>query len=297
MVLGLPILAAAPVTLLAPAGGVLLLVFAAGILLWALGGRLLRPGLAVIGMIAGVPIGIWIGAAVAPEVPSAIFAAGGAIAGLVVASISYWLALASVTALLSGVLALLGAWTAADLGMISSVRAAERIDAATGAIVHEAPSPLSRDTLTRLWFATGIGRDAVPGTANDSAVIDASPADDGVIARTRAAIADLWDTMPPPLRTLLVASLAAGTVVGFLFGLLFADAAAKLVTSLAGSLLLLVAGMPLLSAAFGRSDDLLPLRPGAWFAALGMLTIIGFGVQRMVTPSRERSDRPSRPAA
>jgi len=318
-----------PISPFVPAGGVLLVVLAAGILLWALGGRLLRPGLALVGLIAGVPIGIWIGDAVAPEAPPVLFAGGGALAGLVIASISYRLALASATAVLAGVLALLGAWTAADMGLISDVRAAERIDAATDAarelgaagaasaadVVEQAAleaagasstSPHARETLTRLWLAVSAqreraagttesarGRGAAPASASTpasstgSAATDASTtpgANDGVLARTRTAIEEIYASMPPPLRTLLMAALAAGAVAGGLFGFLFADAAARLVTSLAGSFLLLGAGVPLLSAVLGRSDDILPMRPGAWLAAVALLTIIGYGVQRMLLP-------------
>jgi|GEM_PF-2093798 len=294
-----------------PAGGALLLVLAAGVLLWALGGRLLRPGLAIIGLIVGLPIGIWIGGVAAPEAPAVLFAAGGAVAGLVIACISYGLALASVTAVLAGVLALLGAWSAADLGLIDAGAAAHRIDSATGLVAAGAPTPYAREALTQLWLASGVasrtthsigsgassatgdGANAASvGSANGADGAGGEASDDGAIARTRAAIEALWNDMPQPRRTLLLASLAAGSVVGLLFGLLFADAAARLVTSLAGSLLLLVAGMPLLTALLGRTEDLLPLRPSAWFAALGMLTIIGYGVQRALAPPTGRAAGP-----
>ena len=290
-----------------PAGGLLLVILAIGLLLWALGGRLLRPGLALIGLIAGLPIGIWIGSIAAPEAPPVFFAAGGAIAGLVIASISYGLALASVTSVLTAVVAVLGAWSAADLGFVDAGAVAQRIDAATGAVVTEAPSPLAREALTRLWFASGgsvaggpapvpshsnsggPGAGAASGHASNDARTLAEPTQEGVLARVRAAVETLWDEMPQPRRTLLMASGAAGAVIGLLFGLLFADTAAKLVSSLAGSLILLIAGMPLLTAALGRSEDLLPMRPAAWFAAVGLLTIIGFGVQRLLGDPPPRS--------
>lgn len=283
-----------------PAGGALLLLLAAGLLLWALGGRLLRPGLALIGLIAGLPVGIWIGVAVAPEVPSVLFAAGGALAGLVIASISYGLALASVTAVLGGVLGLLGAWTAAEAGLIDSSRAAAQVEAASGAIVEQA-SPTSRETLSSLWFAargtTTHGASNAPASgasADEAGDHQGAPLSDhpGVVARLRAAVESLWASLPQPLRTLLVAALAAGVVIGALFGLLFADAAAKLVTSMAGSVILLIAGIPLISALMGRTDDLLPPRPGAWFAAIALLTIVGFGVQRAIgTAPRDGRER------
>lgn len=305
-------LASAPippsVTPFVPAGGALLLLMAAGILLWALGGKLLRPGLALIGLLAGLPIGIWLGGMVAPDAPPLFFAAGGALAGLVLASLSYVLALAAVTAVLTGILALMAAWTAADMGWIDAARAADRIDQATGAVQSAAPESPAFETLTRILLGAqgaGSAESGAGGTApsfngksapsgkaapNERLVthrapvpIDAAP-QPGLFARTRDAIENHWATMPQPLRTLLIASLAAGVVVGFLFGLLCAQAAARVVTSLAGSIILLVAGVPLLTAALGRSDDLLPSRPGAWFVAIALLTIIGYGVQRALAP-------------
>lgn len=292
---------ASSVTPFVPAGGALLFLLAAGILLWALGGRLLRPGLAIIGLLAGIPVGIWLGGAVAPEVPPLFFAAGGALAGLVIASISYVLALAAVTGVLTGIISLMAAWTAADMGWIDAAKAADRIDGATGAMQQSAPSLASFDTLTRILLGAqgGSGADGgAPGASPSSkkpapsehAAAHQAPgpgdaaASPGILARAREAIESHWSTMPQPLRTLLIASLAAGVVVGFLFGLLCAQAAARVVTSLAGSIILLVAGVPLLTAALGRSDDLLPSRPGAWFVAIALLTIIGYGVQRAIAP-------------
>lgn len=339
-----------------PAGGALLLVLAAGLLLWALGGRILRPGLALIGLIAGLPLGIWLGGSVAPDAPSLLFAAGGALAGLVIASVSYRLALAAVTTLLASVLSVLGAWSAADLGWIDTNAAAATIDGATNQIKAATPPALSRETLTRLWLAASTGADAAsaippaaalvgesaaslehehavghdatgietvgdrsPGAASSAggasritgAAAPSSPRvgagggagaaggassagalgalEGGPVARTRAAVQELWASMPHPLRTLLMASLAAGAVIGCLFGLLFAETAARLVTSLAGSLLLLLSGMPLLSALLGRGDDLLPAKPAAWFVAIALLTVIGFGVQRMLAPAKPQA--------
>lgn len=274
-----------------PAGGVLLLLLAAGLLLWAFGGRLLRPGLAIIGLLAGIPAGLWLGAVAAPEVPPAFFAAGGALAGLVIACVSYLVALASVTAALAGVVALLGAWSAADLGFIDAGAASNRIESATEALTAPHDSPIAREALTQIWLATK-GSGASSGTVALRDDGEEGQAKTGVLVRLVDATRQTWEEMPPPRRTLLSASLATGLVIGLLFGLLFADAAGKLVTSLAGSLLLLVAGMPLLSAALGRSEDLLPPRPASWFAALGLLTIIGFGVQRVTgAPPRRESKR------
>lgn len=299
--IAVPLAATAPEVLVSPfvpAGAWLLFLMAAGILLWALGGRLLRPGLALIGLMAGLPVGIWIGGAVAPEVPSVIFAAGGALAGLVLACLSYTLALASVTAALTGILALMAAWTAVDMGLIDAGRAAARIDSTTGAIASADPMPKSFDTLTRVLLGAAAPLGANPDAS--SAGVAAARADESrdhaepsprLVDRAQAAIEQHWSTMPQPMRTLLVASLAAGVVVGFLLGLLCSDVAARIVTSLAGSLLLLVAGIPLLSALLGRSEDLLPPRPGAWFVAIALLTIIGFGVQRAIQPPRSPEPR------
>jgi len=292
-----------------PAGAVLLLLMAAGLLLWALGGRLLRPGLAIIGLIAGVPIGIWLGGAVAPEVPPVFFAAAGALAGLVAAALSYAIALSAVTAVLTGILALMAAWSAADMGLIDASSAAARIDAATGEIERAAPAPGGFETLTRILLGSGAPelaatqgargtRDpraaAASSTAQTPAATPSSASGDasesiGMLERIRAAVEAQWSTMPQPLRTLLLASLAAGVVAGFLFGLLCSGAAARVVTSLAGSIILLVAGIPLLSALLGRTDDLLPPRPAAWFVAIALLTIIGYGVQRAIAPPRPQA--------
>lgn len=305
--------------LLAPvlgaAGAVLLMAFAMGVALWAFGGRMLRPALGLAGLVAGVPVGVWLGVQVAPEVPPPVFAALGAVAGVVLASLSYPLALAVVTASLLSCAGFMGAWTAADAGWLDPARASAFLESAPSAAVAGASGAATPErggtsallaahagagrSLTELWMSqlggadapsTGAARAAHASEGSGSAGPDDAAAGGfgGAWARTRSAALQAWNDFPPPLRTWLMAAAAAGAAAGFLFGLLCQRAAAVMVTSLAGAAVMLVAGVPLLTALAGRTSDLMPSRPGAWLLGTLLLAIIGVGVQRWSATPREQ---------
>jgi hypothetical protein len=287
---------ALPVSSLAPIG----VLFAAGLLLLAFGQRLLKPVLVLAAIFGGVIVAVEIGHVIGPGVSPLVWSAAGAVLGLIAAVLGYRLVLGCAVGAIGATAAMLIALTATQLGWIDAgprpVQSAsetiadewERTLVAAAMVLEEARAPQASES------------DEVPTTterrAFESQLDEVSPglgpAVSGWLDRFTEFLRGIgehagqeWDALPKPLRTLLMASGAAGGFLGFVAGLAFPTWAAAMLTSLFGSLLVLLCGAPLLSRVV--SPEAMPaLRPLGWLGAWLGLAAAGWCFQWWTRPKR-----------
>lgn len=93
----------------------------------------------------------------------------------------------------------------------------------------------------------------------------------GAVAKSR------WDLVPAPTRTFLLASTAAGAIIGFGVGVVFARWALAGASSALGTLLLLACGIPLMEKHAPTIP--LPKSTAAWILVGAALTLAGWAFQ------------------
>jgi hypothetical protein len=289
---------ALPISSLAPIG----VLFAAGLLLLAFGQRLLKPVLVLAAIFGGVIVAVEIGHALGPTVSPLIWSAAGAVLGLIAAVLGYRLVLGCAVGAIGATAAMLLALTATQLGWID---AGPR---PTESVVASEADEWERTLVaaaTVLEEARRAGQDAIEdpsttaaasGRAFESPLNEVSPGlgpavsawldrFTGFLQGIGEHASQQWDALPKPLRTLLLASGAAGGFLGFVAGLAFPTWAAAMLTSLFGSLLVLLCGAPLLSRVM--SPEALPaLRPLGWLGAWLGLAAAGWCFQWWTRPKR-----------
>lgn len=258
-----------------------------GILLWSVGGRLIKPAFLGAGAIFGAALGMTYLPGVLPPMalPGPWIGVGaGAVLGLLVALLVYRFAMGITGAAVFGVGALLGAilWLSATPGGIPA--RAPSADAAheQSESVQEIGDRL-RDAAQRFKDAAAMSRAAT----NDpnSAPADEQARREGLDAGKRTAdeiqqqLIARWNALPERSRLIITVAWMAGALVGFLFGVTVPGRAAALITSLAGSAMWLSAAAWLAQYA-GISGESL-MRPGAlgWLAIWAVATVIGMSVQ------------------
>ncbi len=290
-----------PIASLAPIG----LLFVAGLLLLCFGQRLLKPVLVLAAIFGGVVLASRIGPSIQPSISPLIWSAIGAIVGLVVAVLSYRLILGLAVGAIGAAVAMLLALTAAQMGWIDAgPKPAPPAEAALSS-----PAPDIDDPLVA---AATIVQDAADGTTPSErealskkldnvspglgpAVIAWLDRLNGMLSSAGDWIGERWNAMPKPLRTLLMASGAAGGFLGFAAGIACPTWAAATLTSLFGSLLVLVCGAPLLSRVVSV-DSLPEVRPLGWLALWMSIAAAGWVFQWITRPVKEPPKRDAAPA-
>jgi hypothetical protein len=270
-----------PIESLAPAGVLVL----GGLLLLAFGRKLLKPVLVVAAIFGGVVVAVRIGHAFAPSMSPFLFASAGALAGVLAVMLFYRVALAIALGAIGAVAAMLIATTAAEFGFVD---VGPQPDAAEVAPV----APLA----DRVPMGLSDGERALVGERIDGVAPGLGPAVLDWLDRASRLLTEVglwiegrWDTMPRPMRTLLLASAAAGGFFGFVAGIASPAFAAAAVTSLFGSLLVLFCGLPILSR-FAAADPLASAPPVAWLATWLGLALAGW-VFQWTTRSKPKAKR------
>lgn len=284
-----------PVASLAPVG----LLFVAGLLLLAFGQRLLKPVLVLAAIFCGVILAARVGQSIQPSISPLVWSAIGAVAGLITAVLSYRLVLGLAVGVIGAAVAMLLALTAAQLGWI---------DAGAGPpppVRAEGIRPLVDDPLVAAALIVQNAADGTPATNEPSALskqLDGvSPGLgptvvawldhlNGLLSSVGQWADERWGAMPKPLRTLLMASGAAGGFLGFATGLACPTWAAATLTSLFGSLLVLICGAPLLSRVVS-ADSLPEVRPLGWLCLWLGIALAGLIFQSVTRPKKEPPKR------
>jgi hypothetical protein len=287
------LLAAPPlVAALDPAGrGALVVLMVAGTLLLLFGARLLRPAVVLAAMSVGFLGAILTARALAPGMPLWAAAAVGAVAGLIAGALLYR---PTVGIAASVVGATVGALVAFSVMSGGSLDTAPRD---LGHALVENPREVRRDgegnragmRILEILDPPAAGVARTEPDASLAATADAAlPAGDRALRSTAAAAhraadraALAYRETAPAYRTLLIASIGAGAVIGLLSGLLATTMVARILTSFAGAWILLGAALPLLAT---HGIEPMPGDARAWLVVLATLALAGTLAQGVLTP-------------
>jgi hypothetical protein len=304
-----------PVASLAPVG----VLFVAGLLLLCFGRKLLKPVLVLGSIFAGIMVAARLGQAIQPSISPLIWSAAGAIAGLVTAVLSYRLLLGLAMGLIGATVAILLALTAVQLGWINvtsqppPVRAHLAPGAVDGSEVRAAIGSGVRWPVQE-WMeafqSTAVDRlpptDTPEARAAIAKELDAvSPGlggrflgwldqANGFMGNAGGWLSEQWNGMPKPMQTLVTASAATGAFLGFVAGAACPTWAAATLTSLLGSLLVLLCGAPLLSRVV-PAESLPEIRPLGWLAVWVALGVTGWIFQWVTRPTKAAPRRKAEP--
>jgi hypothetical protein len=294
---------------MAPVG----VLFVAGLLLLAFGQRLLKPVLILAAIFAGVVLAVRFGAAIQSGLSPLVWSGIGAIGGVVFVAISYRLVLGLAVGAIGATVAMLLAMTLAEFGFVdvgprsSNVQSAHLVTVQAGQVVDpltagddaggtdEGGGHIDRVATDLDRVATDLDRVA-PGLGPH--VVGWFERLNAFMATAGTWIHERWNAMPPPLRTLLLASGAAGGFLGFVAGITSPAWAAAVVTSLFGGLLVLGCGLPLASR-FVAPDAMPSIAPIGWLVLWLALSFAGWAFQwwtRPQPPTRERTKAAAEPA-
>jgi hypothetical protein len=277
-----------PVTSLAPMG----ILLVAGLLLLSFGQRLLKPVLVLASIFLGVLLFARIGQRIDASIPPIAWSAGGAVIGLVAAILSYRFLLGLAMGVIGATVAILLALTAVQLEWIDVYSAPPpvRADAKAEAELYAMPAV----ALTSFQSADAGGEastSAAEGVASSNGPLNSW------IQQLNAFVDSLgpwfdarWQAMPKPMRTLVTASATMGGFLGFVAGASCPTWAAATLTSLFGSLLVLLCGAPILSR-FLSPESIPEVRPLGWLCIWLGVAFVGATFQWMTRPKPPPSKR------
>jgi hypothetical protein len=231
-----------------------------GIVFWVLGRKLLRPGFAFLGAVAGGFVGFFLFPTLAPAdvfgapSPYVGLAAGGCL-GLVAGIVLYRFAVAIVT---GGALAMAGVLVAATALHFGPVQNAP-------SMVADGPAKAAEQAKTEQ------GEKAVQVLADQVT---------GFMKASAESVGKEWSEFPPHQRMIVSASAVAGGLFGFLAGLIFPRRAAAVSTALFGAAVWLPCGLWLVNAAEAPGREFLN-KGGAigWLVVWLTVSALGFAFQ------------------
>lgn len=287
------------VTLLALAG-----IVAAGLALWTLGGRFVRPSVVLVASATGGFIGHALGDVIDPAIGPWIGLAIGVFAGAMLGYSLFRFASAALLAAFLAIAAPTGVAVAFDYDLAN--RAQALVDAVRDAATKGDDAPVGADEDRA---------DSSPFSPRSLTDADANPAPTrepdeslarGVLARAGAWItgflADaaeggeaIWDGMEPREQNTLILASGVGAIAGLLVGGLFPTLAMAVLTSGVGAGLILGAGSNLAVELRPEWDGKLPESPIAWAAI--WLSVAFLGVLLQVGPRRKRAKPAPAPKA
>lgn len=270
----------------------LVVLMVAGTLLLLFGARLLRPAVVVAAMSVGFLGAILTARALAPGMPLWVAAAIGAVAGLVAGALLYR---PTVGVAASVVGATVGALVA------FSIMAGGSLDTAPRDLGHalvENPREVRRPgegnrAGMRILEILDPPADAAARTEPDASLASAAdaalPVGERALRSTAATAHRAADRATfayretaPAYRTLLVAAIGTGAVIGLLSGLLATTMVARILTSFAGAWILLGAALPLLAT---HGHEPMPGDARAWLVVLASLALAGTIAQGALSPA------------
>lgn len=251
-----------------------------GLVMWASGKRALRTVFAAAGLLVGCVLGLAltdVERVAEIGMPAwSIVLIGGVVLGIV-ALAAYRLVLAASIGLLLAGLIPLGVLTAEDMGAITFEE---------GKISVQQPLATSEPDIWDEWLnsadnATPPAADVEPTPASASVADDMQSWNERV-TRFYALITDLprsvWESSSEPMRWIVVASAAAGGVLGLFLGAAAPAISASIVTALGGSLLLLSSAWTI-ALKLQAPEQWLPTTTPQWLLWWMVAAVIGLGLQ------------------
>lgn len=274
-----------------------------GLLLWAAGRRLLRPGFAAAGLLLGGAIGWIVGENVNMGVPAAIPAIVLGIVFAAVAALTYRLAVAVALGLVLGVG---GPMAVVALGELQPSRTERETveeflpdEAGLPGETPESMPPPADDLDAFDRWLNARAREHFPGTLPGQPLTSEEIAHhlglgDEVTQHVStvknwaeaayAAVVQIWNDMPERLRPALLGAAATGAMLGLLIGALAPGLSASVVTAFGGGLLWLT-GVRILAEHL-VDGALMPTTGSAWLILWVTISAIGLSIQWMFRPKR-----------
>lgn len=266
-----------------------------GLLLWAAGRRLVRPGFAAAGLLVGLAIGWIVGENINLGVPPVVPAVVAGVGLAAIAALTYRLAIAGALALVLGIggpmaVVAVGEFQAADQS--DSLGQEPKADSPT-----DAPPGDDRDAFDR-WLNER-AREHFPGGVphQDMSTEElarqlglgehASQHVETVKSWAEAAYAavrQVWDDTPQHLRPAILGAAATGALLGLLIGALLPGVSASVVTSFGGGLLWLTGARVL--AEHLVDGAMMPATGRGWLVLWIAVSLMGLAIQWMFRPKR-----------
>lgn len=261
----LPLLSLAPAIVLL-AGGLVLLLF---------GQRLLKPVLVVALLLASVLFAPPVLALVFTSIGAGLATALGVAIGVVLAAITWRVALGAATGVVAASFAVLLVVTGVESGFIDA-------RTPTGGVE------------TRAAATTATAEGSVTSLA-EIAARDERLARAPEFMRPLVAWADdRWHAEPTQVRTLLKAAAAGGAFIGFILGVWLPRSSAAFLTSIVGGLFAVSGALPLAAHLSGR--PVTPIAPIGWLLLWSALALAGWIFQSSrAEGARDDPDAPARP--
>lgn len=247
------------------AGGLIL-----GLVLWLMGRKLARPGVAI----GGIVIGALIGAALPHEFGFGQWMVAGIVVGGLLCGIIAW--------------ALFRIW----MGLACAVMLALVAPAAALIWQGEAPEMSQKSETVAVEAAPDEGSDDDVDKSSDPAAMRRAlwQRAQTFYRQQRDEVVAVWEALSPAARTTVTIAGVAGAVGGFLLGLILPYLAASLQSALVGAILIFFCGM---SLAHVWAPDLMARIPDYSvrlpLLVIGLIALHGVGIQW--TLSRRRADK------
>ena len=276
------------------------LVFLGGLLLWLFGGKSLRIGFGLLGMLVGAQAGMLVPAMLGYDTPDVIAAVTGGALGLLVGLVAFKFTVAWTMAVLLGSLGLVGTAVYFDVKPDFSPPAETEVQADEPAEDEERSvwDEIYEEYERLREQATGSlpGEDSLVPEIPESAFPDdpeareryqrrLDAAEEGarqlseVFRSVRERLRPTWEQLPTGEKGMIVVIGLAGNIVGFALGTIATKKSAVLITAFAGPLIW-VPALIWLGAAFGAPGlDRLPSDPIVWALVWFVLSALGLFVQ------------------
>ena len=244
-----------------------------GVVLWSMGGKILRPSLGLTGLFLGATLGWLVWTQVQGHIPLWTLMLGSGIVTACVCMLAYKLVLAGLLSILLSIFLMVAAWTLMESTNADSPPSAPLI--ALGSLVvgippvDVEPTDDSDEHTSSAMYALAIQR--------------------SILDRAEALL-EAWRGLDPTVRLIVLGSLLGGLLLGLLIATFAIKPTAIFVTSVIGSLLILGSLARLVSLS-GASTTALqnwwtPLPVVLW----GTLALIGILTQTMLLRARHHAD-------
>ncbi|GEM_PF-3929190 len=253
----------------------------AGLIVWVFGRRLFRPMLVLAALILGAAVGFVAGAAI-PHEWSILWPVGvGAVVAGLIAIVAYRFVMALLLALSLGLAAPLGFFTYAELtGMYEGQPASAISD--EDLLLPELQK--QREHLERIDRAAETllerakNRESAEAESDDQQPAWRQRLEDTVNFVLKTA-AQNWSDAPGSQKAMTILFAACGVVGGIVFGVLMPTLSASIVTSLAGSLIILTSGYWLATRSGLSLDSIAPQSAAMTLALWLSVAVIGLFIQ------------------
>lgn len=271
-------------------------IFIGGLLLWLFGGKSLKIGFGLLGMLVGAQVGLIVPAAIGYDTPPIIVAVTGGALGLLVGIVAFRFTVAWTMAVLLGSLGLIGAgayfevrpeWTPSPEAEISRIPESQRTPEEQQLIdeLRRLRDEAFRDLADERGFLPQPDNLPDDPEARERYERRVAAAEEGaqrlseVFREVREQLRPSWERLPTQEKSAIIAISLVGAILGFAVGLLATKKSAMLITAFAGPLIWVPSGFWLAAAMDLPGLSHLPTQPLVWALVWIVLSVAGLLIQ------------------